>query len=304
MRNHKNKTSFENDTIKSWLASFIKINCPRCVTTKKFQKVILDYYRDHGRKLPWRKTKDPYKIFVSEVMLQQTRVSRVLTKYPEFIKTFPSFRALANANLRDVLRVWQGMGYNRRAFYLKQSAKIIVDNYAGKLPNDPKLLEQLPGIGKATAASIAVFAFNAPIVFIETNIRRVFIYHFFASRRLESVRDIEIFPLIARTLDYQNSRKWYWALMDYGSMLGTALPKLKIGNPNHKSAHYTKSPRFEGSARQLRGQILKLLIAKPLALSKVFAQTTQTTKMDVRKCLATLMRDKLIKKQNGKYTIS
>ena len=145
---------------------------------REFRKMVLTYYADHGRDLAWRTTTDPYRILVSEIMLQQTQVERVTVKYPAFIAAFPDFPSLAGAPLSDVLAVWQGMGYNRRAISLQKCARRVVEEYDTSLPQDPEVLETFPGIGRATAASICAFAFNMPVIFIETNIRRVFI-HFF-----------------------------------------------------------------------------------------------------------------------------
>lgn len=230
-----------------------------------FQKFILDNFRRYGRDLPWRKTHDPYNILVSEIMLQQTQVARVLVKYPQFIKTFPDFWSLAQASLRDILQVWQGMGYNRRAFYLKCIAQSVVKNSNERLLKDEKKLIELPGIGKTTAASVIVFAYNMPSVFIETNIRRVFIYHFFNNKA--SIHDCDILPLIEKTLDTKNPRRWYWALMDYGAMLGDEARRHAKENPNRRSAHYVKQSKFKGSRRELRGKILSLLL-KEKKLSK------------------------------------
>ena len=145
------------------------------MTTATFQKIIYDYYRHHRRSFPWRTTRDPYRIFVSEIMLQQTQAPRVVGKYKLFIKTFPNFTRLARASLGEIYTVWQGLGYNRRALQLKKAAEIVVKKFKGKLPRSVEQLDSLPGIGLATAASIAAFAFNQPTVFIETNIRSVFI---------------------------------------------------------------------------------------------------------------------------------
>lgn len=219
---------------------------------REFQKIIWQHYAAHGRLFDWRGVDDPYKVFISEVMLQQTQTARVAVKYPEFINRFPDFAALAQAPLKEVLLAWQGMGYNRRGMYLHRAAQIIMTNHQGILPNDPIILDSLPGIGAATAASICAFAFNRPTVFIETNIRAVFIHFFFHGR--EKVDDKEIMPLVQASVDKDNSREWYYALMDYGVML-----KKSLMNPSRKSKHYTKQSKFEGSDRQIRGMILKIL---------------------------------------------
>lgn len=220
------------------------------MTAKALQKLVWDYYRKYGRDLPWRKTRDPYRIVVSEVMLQQTQVERVIPYYERFIKQFSSFRVLARAEQGDVLRAWQGLGYNRRALNLQKLARVVISEHEGKLPATFEGLDALPGIGKGTAGSLSAFVFNKPVPFIETNIRRVFIHHFFKNK--QEVRDDEILKLVERTLPARRAREWYYALMDYGSHLGK-----KVENPNRKSAHYGRQSRFEGSNRQLRGAILR-----------------------------------------------
>jgi len=212
--------------------------------------------------LPWRGTSNAYKILVSEVMLQQTQVSRVLEKYPEFLRAFPTIKALAEAPLTHVLAAWQGMGYNRRALAIKRLAEEVATKHKGKIPRSRAELEALPGIGSYTAGAVRAFAFNEPEVFIETNIRRVFIHHFFSSQlghpMSKLVGDKEIMPLVEMTLDRTRPREWYWALMDYGSHL----PKITKSNPNKKSKHYVQQKPFEGSHRQVRGKVLKFLTAK------------------------------------------
>lgn len=207
----------------------------------RFKKVIRDYYCAHGRyTLPWRQTRDPYKILVSEVMLQQTQVDRVIPYYKRFLQKFSTVRALARAPLADVLKVWQGLGYNRRAKYLHEAAKLW-----GTVP-----LEELPGVGPYTAKAVRVFAFNKPEVLIETNIRAVYIHHFFP--RKKKVSDKELLRLIEATLDRKNPREWYAALMDYGSYL-----KQRFPNPSRRSVHHVRQKKFKGSDRQIRGAILK-----------------------------------------------
>ncbi|TFG58645.1 MAG: A/G-specific adenine glycosylase, partial [Spirochaetales bacterium] len=205
----------------------------------------------HKRPLPWRETQDPYYILVSEVMLQQTQVARVLEKYPLFIAAFPGFPALREAPLAEVLRLWQGMGYNRRALALKTIAEKTITEYGGRLPDDPRVLETFPMIGRNTAASITAFAFNRPAVFIETNIRTVFIHFFFPDE--ESVNDRDLLPLVEKTMDRSEPCLWYNALMDYGVMLKSILKDI-----NKKSSHYSRQKPFAGSDRELRGRLLKL----------------------------------------------
>jgi A/G-specific adenine glycosylase len=219
------------------------------MTINAFKKKIWDHYQREGRSaLPWRKTRDPYAILVSEIMLQQTQVARVEEYYKRFLKQFPNFRSLAKAKTSDVLKTWQGLGYNRRAMFLKHTAETVVEKYGGQLPNNREALESLPGIGKGTSGSLMAFAFNKPEVFIETNIRRVFIHFFFDDK--SAVTDEELKRYIQSSVDTKNAREWYWALMDYGSSMA-------VVNPNRRSAHYKKQLSFPGSDRQLRGMILR-----------------------------------------------
>jgi A/G-specific adenine glycosylase len=231
-----------------------KKNLPDERDSSRFQETVLDFYHKNGRHdLLWRKTTNPYHILVSEIMLQQTQVPRVTVKYPQFISAFPDVHSLAGASLAEVLGVWKGMGYNRRAIALRTIAGLVISRFSGFIPDDETVLSGFPGIGKATAGSIVAFAFDRPTVFIETNIRRVFIHCFFGD--MVPVSDREIRPLVARMLDVKHPREWYYALMDYGAVLGRRIP-----NPNRRSTHYHLQSAFEGSDRQLRGRILELLL--------------------------------------------
>lgn len=231
---------------------------------KGFRKKVRTFYRKHGRDFPWCHTFDPYDVLVSEMMLQQTQASRVAQKFTSFLAHFPNFKALASAKQSDVLKEWQGLGYNRRALRLKQIAEIVVAKHGGVLPNQPAALCELPGIGWNTAAAICAYAYNAPVVYIETNIRRIVIHDFFPGKKI--VSDAEVMPLIAATLDRRNPRTWYWALMDYGA----SLPRV-VENPNRRSAHYTKHAPFKGSNRELRGKLLRVLIEKKRAALSILA---------------------------------
>jgi A/G-specific adenine glycosylase len=226
------------------------------VEIKDFQDKIWEYYREYGRDLIWRHNPSPYQVVVSEIMLQQTQVSRVVERYPRWMMRFPDFAALAQASVADVLEEWQGLGYNRRALFLHRIAQAVMENYDGQLPNDPAELVKLPGIGINTAGSISAFAYNLPIVFIETNIRRVFIHEFFPD--IEEIDDKMLLPLISDALNMENPREWYYALMDYGSYLAKTVP-----NPNRRSKHHVVQSKFEGSARQIRGEVLRQLMSGP-----------------------------------------
>lgn len=263
---------------------------------RKFQNEIYRYYREHGRNMPWRLTHNPYHILVSEIMLQQTQVQRVLEKYEQFIATFPDFLSLARSPLRMVLREWQGLGYNRRALALKQIAQRVMKEFHGKLPASVETLITFPGIGRATASSIAAFAFHEPTVFIETNIRRVFIHCFFHEQ--DTVTDAEILPLVEKTLDTDNPREWYYALMDYGVMM-----KRVPENPNRRSAHYKRQSPFHGSNRQARGMILKFLTRKASVSEAEIIQNLRIDQEKVKNSLAQLSKEGFVKKKQGKFSI-
>jgi A/G-specific adenine glycosylase len=188
-------------------------------------------------------------------MLQQTGTERVLGKYGPFLAAFPDPGALSRARVSEVLGLWKGLGYNRRALYLWKAAAMIQEAHAGRVPRSAEALTALPGVGEATACAVLTFAFGLPSAFIETNIRRVFLHSFFPGA--SAVRDSEILPLVEKTMDREDPREWFYALMDYGAMLKTTLP-----NPNRRSAHYQRQAAFEGSVRQMRGRILGLLLKK------------------------------------------
>lgn len=263
---------------------------------RAFQRIVYEHYSAYGRDLPWRKTEDPYKILISEVMLQQTQVLRVIEKYGEFLRAFPNIHSLARAPLRDILNVWQGLGYNRRALALKNAAEQVLSRFSGRIPSNVDSLTSLPGIGNATACAICAFAFNQPTVFLETNIRTVFIHHFFSNRN--GVRDAYILPLIAQTLDHKDPRTWYHALMDYGAAL-----KKSYGNSNTKSAHYRRQGRFEGSNRQIRGAILQALVREERISERDLLGNARFTVEAVMQNLEQLQREGIIAKKGDYFFI-
>ncbi len=235
---------------------------------EQFRRFIYRFYEQEGRDFFWRTNPEPYMVLVSEIMLQQTQTERVEQKLPVFLNHFPTLESLAVAPLSSVLSQWVGLGYNRRAKNLHACAQIIIREYGGQIPADPGVLVGLPGIGAYSAGSITAFAYNVPSVFIETNIRRVFIYHFFLSQSLHDyqggpISDKQLYPLIHQTLDRENPRLWYYALMDYGARL-----KSLVHNPNRRSASYARQSVFQGSNRQVRGAVLRVLTREKLVQKK------------------------------------
>lgn len=232
------------------------------MSTDEFRALVWEKGQELYRDMAWRRDTRPYYVLVSEIMLQQTQVSRVETKFQEFIEQFPSVEALAGASLGDVLQVWNGLGYNRRAKFLWQAAQAIVNDHNGTFPATKESLMSLPGVGENTAGAILAYAFNVPVVFVETNIRTVYLHHFFENR--DNVADSEIRDYVAKTFDRENPRQWYWALMDYGVWL----KKQKLGHIS-RSKHYTKQSKLSGSLREMRGRILKALAKQSLTEAKL-----------------------------------
>lgn len=220
-----------------------------------FKEKTLEQGRLLYRDLPWRNTRDPYAIWISEVMLQQTQVSRVDGRWQHWLERFPSVEALANAPLADVLGEWQGMGYNSRAKRLQLCAQQLCEQYGGGLPRGHKELVALPGIGPATAAGIRAFAFDLPGVYLETNVRTVMLHELFSGQ--DSVDDKELIPILEELCPQAGYgvRSWYYALLDYGASLKKSVP-----NPSRRSKQHTRQSKFEGSHRQKRAFILRRVL--------------------------------------------
>ena len=264
-----------------------------------FLNALAAYYAAHGRyDLLWRLPEadgsfDPYKVLVSEIMLQQTQVPRVIPKYEAFLQRFPAISELAAASLGDVLVTWQGLGYNRRAKFLWLAAQRIVSDFNGRLPNNQTALESLPGIGANTAGAIRAYAFNEPVVFVETNIRTVYIHHFFKDKA--DIPDVAVRMVLSKTLDHRNPRVFYWSLMDYGSYL-----KQVVGNLSRASKAYAKQSKFAGSARQLRGRALRLLAGGALSEAALLDELHDTRAAAI---VADLTREGLIQRVSGHYKL-
>jgi A/G-specific adenine glycosylase len=255
------------------------------VNTNDFQELLWRQGRDLYRAMPWREDTRPYYILVSELMLQQTQVDRVIPKFEAFIARFPSEKELARASLADVLKLWSGLGYNRRAKYLHDAAKMIVNELDGKFPATKEGLLALPGVGPGTAGAIAAYAYELPVVFIETNVRTVYFHHFFDTG--EQVTDKQLYDVVEKTLDHEHPREFYWAIMDYG----TWLKKNGAGRIS-QSLHYKKQSPLKGSVREVRGQIIKALATE----DKTLAQLNDYFNGDDRfeTALSGLIRDGLV----------
>lgn len=274
----------------------------------QFQTYLLRWHQLHGRHdLPWRKEYDPYHILVSEVMLQQTQVSRVIPKFEAFLLRFPTISDLAQASPRDIIQEWQGLGYNRRGLFLQRTAQSVVEKHHGIIPSNQEELLHLPGVGPYTASALGAFAFNQPVVVIETNIRAVYIHHFFpevSTQKLDkkNIADSDLLPLIEGSLHTDNPREWYSALMDYGSVLKQLLP-----NPSRRSKEYTKQSTFKGSFRQLRGSLLRQLAQAPNGLMSFWSLAEGVPKhfsqKEVELALEKLAQEGFITKQQETYSL-
>jgi A/G-specific adenine glycosylase len=264
---------------------------------RTFQNIIYSYFKQYGREFPFRKEISPYNVVISEMMLQQTQTNRVAEKFQQFIRAFPDFQALANAPLNEVLKIWQGLGYNRRAIALKTIAEKITSEFGGVLPADVEVLKTFPQIGHNTASSIVAFAFNIPTFFVEVNIRRVYIYFFFPGKF--SVQDNLIMQIVRKTLDRSKVRKWYYALMDYGVMLKKTHPELM-----KRSAHYRKQSKFKGSTREIRGNILKLLIENKSLMESELMKKLKIDPEILSEILNLLIKEGFIKQEDNQFSIA
>lgn len=243
---------------------------------EEFSATVWERGRELYRDLPWRDTHDPYAILLSEVMLQQTQVSRVMGRWEQWLEAFPTIADLASAPLPPVLELWQGMGYNRRALNLKRCAEEVVAMHDGVVPSDKKALLGLPGIGPSTSAGVRVFAFRQPDMYLETNVRAVFIHELFPGR--ESVADKELVSLVEATCPQDaRVRAWYYALLDYGAYLKKTMP-----NPTRRSKHYTRQSKFEGSHRQKRAYLLRRVIDDALSTEDLARDLAQSERASGR----------------------
>jgi A/G-specific adenine glycosylase len=261
---------------------------------EEFQSLVMARYYEAGRSFPWRETRDPWAILVSEVMLQQTQTERVLPKYLSWMEAFPEPGRLASAPLARTLELWSGLGYNRRALALREAAAAIWA--AGGVPDEEEGLLALPGVGPYTARAVLAFAFARPVVLIETNIRSVYLHHFFPE--LERVTDAMIAPFVEATMRRDDPRNWYYALMDYGVEL-----KRSLGNPNVRSAHYARQSPFADSNRRLRGAILRELGSRGRVGADELAASLPFSRERVDAALAELAAEGFVAETGGGYRI-
>ncbi|MBW2982971.1 Fe-S cluster assembly protein HesB [Candidatus Woesearchaeota archaeon] len=256
------------------------------------QRKILDFYEKQGRSLPWRKTTDRYKVLVSEIMLQQTQVDRVTQKYEAWIKRFPTAKALAEAPLSDVLKLWSGLGYNNRAKRLHDAAKKVVEESDGEIPDDEEDLKRLPGIGPYTARSVLIFADNRDLATVDTNIRRILIHELGLP---ETTTEKELFDQAEKLLPKGRSRDWHNALMDYGAL---HLTSRKSGiRPK------TRQSRFQGSKRQVRSTLLKHALERGSVTEQEAEELFPDTEHDVKGILEDLEKEGLLEKGEKDYKI-
>ena len=263
--------------------------------TTDFQELVWEKARELYRDMPWRQDVRPYYVLVSEIMLQQTQVDRVIPKFEAFIECFPTIESLAQAPLSQVLQLWSGLGYNRRAKFLHEAAKKIQREFKGIFPETFEALILLPGVGVNTAGAILAYSFNYPAVFIETNVRTVYFHHYFDED--DSVTDKELRLLAEETIDREHPREWYWGIMDYGSFL----KRQGVGKIT-KSHHYKKQSVLKGSLREVRGAIVKALSRTPLTEAELRHETFDDERFAT--ALSGLMADGLVMRDVTTYRLA
>jgi A/G-specific adenine glycosylase len=259
------------------------------INSNKFNTYRSLFYKNYRRDLRWRDEINPYFILVSEFMLQQTQVSRVIEYFNKFVAVFPTLDSLAQAEQQLVLSLWSGLGYNRRALYLINAAKTIYEKYNGIIPNDYNELLKIQGIGEYTAKAIVTYSYNIPLIFVETNIRTVFfIYCQEIFDTNNKVDDAIIKELIEATINKENPRDWYYSLMDLGSFLKKEHKNKHI----QKSKFFTKQSKFDGSIRQIRGKIIKILIEEKRITKENLILICNDTRTNI--CINTLIKENFI----------
>jgi A/G-specific adenine glycosylase len=236
---------------------------------RKAQEKVLTWFDAHGRRLPWRATRDPYRTLVAEVMLQQTGTGRVAPTYADFLQRFPTLERLAHAPAMEVIQAWRGLGYNRRAVELHRTAQTIAREHGGFFPTDPAALRKLRGLGEYTSSALACFAFDRQVPVVDTNVRRVLARAALGKDPDEVSSDL-IADLASEWLPDGEAYRWNQALMDVGAMVCRAATPLCAKCPLRATCLYASkgrhrgppvrkakaSEKFEGSRRQARGTIV------------------------------------------------
>ncbi|MCH3916549.1 MAG: DNA repair protein [Spirochaetia bacterium] len=278
---------------------------------KRFADKVLAFRMAHGRHFPWQETFDPYRILVSEIMLQQTQTERVVAKYQAFTEHWPTLESLAKAGVDEVLPLWKGLGYNRRCLNLIKAAKMTED-FGYQIPDDPTFISSLPSVGPSTTAALLSFAFGHPSIYIETNVRTVLFTLFYPQTKKDekvaenqltygkkaTISDKELKSLLENILPFvTDTKQWYYALLDVGAQMKKELPP-----DTARSSHYHSQSPFKGSDRQLRGQVLQQIIDKGPQTAKqlltcLAEKGWETTR--ISKALWTLLQDGLLCKDPG-----
>jgi A/G-specific adenine glycosylase len=272
-----------------------------------FTRVLFEWHKNNYRPMPWRKTHDPYKILVSEIMLQQTQVDRVRKKYVEFLKKFPTVSVLAAASLGDVLRVWSGLGYNRRAKYLHECAKQVVALYDGKFPKTFTELTLLPGIGRSTAGALLAFSFGQDTPMIDTNIRRILVRVFF-KKIIPSDKELYVFAQLL--IPKGKGRMWNYAMLDLGATQCTArghshvCPLLSLHGVVGDFAYKKPQKQFKDSRRYYRGQILKLLVREHSLSVALLPKLLGKSKLEITDLLNDLKREGMIVERKNALSLA
>jgi A/G-specific adenine glycosylase len=265
---------------------------------------LLEWYRPRTSLYPWRTDPpDPYRVLVSEIMLQQTQASRVVPMFESFVSRFPTIGSLAAAPKGVVLRAWSGLGYNRRAVALSDAARIVMAAHDGTIPDDPASLIRLPGVGPYTAAAVASIGFGLPVAAIDTNTRRV-VSRAILGLQPAVARSRDVNAAARRWLDRSAPGRWNQAVMDLGREVCRPLPRCEVcplssgcrfpSVPRRAAQRTSRRQAFAGSSRQVRGAILRALVGRSPATLASLVRTTGFDREPVAVAIRALHRDGLV----------
>ena len=277
------------------------------------REALLAWYAPRRRAYPWRGSHDPYAVWVSEVMLQQTQASRVVPAFRSFLRRFPTVRALAAARRRDVVREWGGLGYNRRAVRLSEAARAIVRDHGGRIPRDPATLRGLPGAGPYTAAAVASLGFGQPVAVVDTNVRRV-VARVHAGIDGHEAPTKEVWALADAWLDREDPITWNQAVMDLGREVCRPNPRCDVC-PLARVCRFrlagsiaARGPRrqgpFVGSGRQVRGAVVRVLRSHPWLTRTRLADETGFPPERIDAAVGTLTADGLVEDDAGEVRLT